>query len=413
VLIVLAIGAVLVGAVDAVGWLWWQEMSRTLESNATDGADRLLHGKPMALPTTAQLGRRLTLRSLTAAPTSLVVIALERISGHQKRWLWVDPNGFENAAVAALISQRMEGGLDQLRGALSRDPTSPRLHRLMALVLKRAGNEEGFLDHLAEAEAIAAAPAGDPRLELSDTALAQVRLEALRRRLDRYPRQRANAAVALARELKKQGQNARAADVLRAHVGHPEVALEHARWHLDAGSFVAAENEALAIAERRRYPTSLRVDAWTVVAEVRHLAGDPAGAVAAAHEALRLGPDSAAPYVALATLAERGSAPGEAVEHLRRAWGVAPTDIGVVLRFAVAAERSGDIHDARLALERAVELEPDDPSVAARLVDFHLRHGEFTEAALRLSAALDRFPTDQRLLSQAERLRREVGQPGR
>jgi predicted Zn-dependent protease len=243
-------------------------MSRTLESNATDGADRLLHGKPMAMPTTAQLGRRLALRSLTAAPTSLVVRALEQISGHQKRWLRVDPSGFENAAVAALISQRMENGLDQLRRALFRDPTSPRLHRLMVLALKRAGNEEGFLDHLAE---------------------------------------------------------------------------------------------------RRRHPTSLRVDAWTVVAEVRHLAGDPAGAVAAAHEAPRLGPDSAAPYVALATL----------------------------------------------ALERAVELEPDNPSLSARLVDFQLRHGEFTEAALRLSAALDRFPTDQKLLSQAERLRREVGQAGR
>ncbi len=404
--------AILVRVVDAASWLWWQGTSRTLETDASRGAEWLLHGRLTALPTTAYLSRRLALPSLVTAPSPLVVGALGRISRHQKRCLWVDPNGFENAAVAAIVSQWMDDGLHQLRGALSRDPTSPRLHRLMALVFKRVGNDQGFLDHLAEAEAIAAAPTGDPRLELSDSARAWVRLEALRRRLDRYPRQRANAAVALARELDNRGQKQGALEVLRAHSGHPEVALECARWHLDAGRFVTAENEALAIAEKLRYPTSLRVQAWTVVGEGRQLAGDSDGAVAAAHEALRLGPDSAAPFVALAALAQSRSAPDEALEHLRRAWGVAPADVGVVLRFAIAAERAGHIHDARLALERAVELAPDDASLTARLVDFHLRYGEFTEAALRLSTALDRLPTDQRLLSQAERLRREVGRPG-
>ena len=242
---------------------------------------------------------------------------------------------------------------------------------------------------------------------------AWVRLEALRRRLDRYPRRRASAAVELARELRDRGQTAAARDVLNAYARHPEVALEQARWHLEAGRFMVAESEALAIAEKLRYPTSLRVRAWTAVAEVRQLAGDPDGAVEAAREALRLGPDSAAPFVAMAALAESRSAPDEALEHLRRAWGVAPTDVSVLLRFAAVAERTGHAHDARLALERAVQLAPDDPTLTVRLVELHLRQGDYTDAAMRLSAALDRFPTDQRLLSQAERLRREVGEPRR
>ncbi len=410
-LIALACGAVLAAAIDAAGWWWWQETSRNLAVDSARGVRRLVYGSGIELPSTVQLSRRLATRDLAAAPSTDVVAALERLSRYQIRWMGADANGFTNGAVAAFLSQRTNDGVRDLRAALLRDPTAPRLHALMALALKRAGFQERCLEHLAEANAIAGATDG-PMLELADEERRWVRLEGLRRRMDWYPRERPATAVELARELRDQGDRAAGDEVLSTYARYPEVALERARWDLDAGRFEPAEAEALAIARRQSYPAALRVRAWAVVSEVRERSGDSEGAVTAAREALRLGPESAAPYLALATLAEHRSAYDEALQHLRRAWGVAPTDVAVLLRVSAVAERVGHPADARLALERAVDLQPDDASLVARLVDFHLRHGDFTEAAMRLSVALDRFPTDRRLLTLAERLRREVGRLG-
>jgi hypothetical protein len=410
-LIAIACVAVLIAAIDSAGWWWWQDTSRNLAVDSARGVQRLLYGWGILLPSTVQLSRRLATRDLASAPSTDVVAALERLSRHQERWMSVDANGFTNGAVAAFLSHRTNDGIRDLRAALLRDPTAPRLHRLMALALQRAGFQQRCLEHLAEANAIAAATDG-PMLELADEERRWVRLEGLRRRMDWYPRERSGTAVELARELRDQGDQAAGDEVLSANARHPEVALERARWDLDAGRFEPAEAEALAIARRQRYPAALRVRAWAVVSEVRERGGDSDGALTAAREALRLGPESAAPYLALATLAEHRSAYEEALQHLRRAWGVAPTDVGVLLRVSVVAERAGHPADARLALVRAVDLAPGDVSLVARLVDFHLRHGDFTEAAMRLSGALDRFPTDRRLLTLGDRLRREVGRLG-
>lgn len=126
------------------------------------------------------------------------------------------------------------------------------------------------------------------------------------------------------------------------------------------------------------------------------VAGNPDGALAAASEALRLGPESAAPYLALAALAEQRSAPGEALEYLRRAWGMAPADVRVVLRFADLAERTGHSRDARLALERAVQLAPDEPSPlscpSSRSGPVRAAHNIWRQIPRRIATSLSVMP---------------------
>jgi len=336
-----------------------------------------------------------------------VVLALNRVASSQKAWQWTDPVGFKNGAVAALVEQDPAAGLRELEGALVRDPTSPYLHRVLALVHERAGRHPECLEHLAEARAISPG-ASRLELQLTDDDALWVRMEGLRRRLDLYPRRMVHNVLDLARELRRAGDFDDAYQLLSDFESHPEVAIELARWDLEQGHIAAAATRVTAIAERTRYPTVIRVKAWSTLAEIHDRAGDSENAIEAAREALRLDSESPGPHVALARLAERRGADDEALEHLRRAWGVAPADVNVLLHVARVAERVGRFDDARLALERVTEIRADDPNLLGRLVEYHLRRGEYMRAAMRLSEGLNRFPTDRGLLRLAEELRKQV-----
>jgi Tfp pilus assembly protein PilF len=407
-LVIAAAAAAAVSGVDTAGWLWWGRVVKVMNTEPQSGVDRIINDTLLRLPSAVQRTRRLATQKLLGANTHTVIRALERVASYQKSWLWTDPSGFQSSAVAALLDGRPTDGLRELRLALSRDPTSPYLHRVLALVYHRAGRREECLDHLAEVNAHATSDMRY-RLDLAEQDRLWIRLEGLRRRLHRYPRQLTVNLLALARELRHRGEYRQAERLLLEHQDHPDVAIELARWELDAGRPDEATGRVLDIAERSSLPSDVRVRAWSALAEIRARVGDPSGAAAAAREALRLDSGSAAPHLALATIAERRGADEEALQHLRRAWGVAPADVSILLRVATVAERAGHLDDARLALERAVDVEPGNPAMVARIVDFHLRHSEYMDAAMRLSRGLDRFPTDQRLLRLADRLRREVG----
>lgn len=407
-LVVAVATAVAVGCVDTAGWLWWSRVARAMEVNPQSGVDRLINDTFLVLPSSVQWTRRLATQRLMGATAHTVVTAVQRVASVQKSWLWTDPSGFQNSAVAVLLGESPADGLRELEWALSRDPTSPYLHRLLALVYHRAGMEQDCLDHLAEVRAIANADS-KYGFDLAEEDRLWVRLEGLRRRLDRYPRQLIPNVLVLAKELRERGEFREADRLLLEHESHPDVSIELARWELEGGRLDAATERVVNVTQRSSLPGDVRVRAWAVLAEIRDRRGDQSGAAAAAREALRLDPKSAAPHLALATMAEHRGADDEALQHLRRAWGVAPANVSILLRVATVAERAGRMDDARLALERAVDVEPENPAMAARIVDFHLRQGEYMDAALRLSRGLDRFPTDQRLLRLAERLRREVG----
>ncbi len=403
----LAALAIAVGCVDAIGWWWWESVVRTTRLEPTAAALRIASDPLLALPSVVHRSRRAPSRELVGSSRTALTPALARLARLQRTWLPGYPEGFRNAARAALLLDDPGAAFTEIERALARDPTSPRLHLFAAVVLRASGRYDAFLEHLAEALALA------PQL---DTAVADltvedgrwIGIEALRLRLDRYPRQRISTTIEIARELRRRGRHEEGLALLTGLAARPEVAIEIARWEVDAGRPADAIARLETIARRAAYPASLRVRAWATLAEARDLAGDPGGALEAAREALRLDPSSAAPYLALATLAEREGHDLQALDHLRRAWGVAPADVQLLLRIAAVAERTGYLADARLALQRAVEVRPDDPELAARLVEFYLRNGEYMDAALGLSRALDRFPTHQRLLGLTERLRREV-----
>jgi len=406
-LLSLSVAAFLVVAIDAVGAGWWRRTAAILEVNPAAGVDRLTQGSLVELPETVRRSRRLVARDLAQADFEEVISALFRLGELQRGWFPADPIGFKNAARAAMLGGQANEADAWLDGAIYRDPTSPVLHRLAAWQEMGRGRRDQALDHLAEAYGLASS-LRSPIVELTEEDERWVRNEGLRRALGLYPRQRVRTVLTLAEQLRKDGLEDRGRIALEGELPHPEVELALARWDRDGGDLIAANHRLQTITGRRIYPAPIRARAWALLAEVRDLDGDSAGAEAAAREALILDPRSTAPHLALARLAERRGDMEGSLRHLRAAWGLTPADPRLLVRIASTAEKTGEIADARLALERAVELEPDSAALAARLVDFHLRNGQYMEAALTLHRFGEKFPTDATLLRLAEKLQREV-----
>jgi tetratricopeptide (TPR) repeat protein len=278
---------------------------------------------------------------------------------------------------------------------------------MQALVFLEMGRLEEALTRLAIAEALAPGLRSPP-LELTPMDADRVRLEGLRLRRDLYPRNRAETAISLARELRSDGEIVEAGAILEELRGHPDIELEVARWAADAGRFEEALEVSMMVASRTAYPERLRATAWALIATTRDRSGDRVGALAAAETALLLDRGSPAPYVTLAHLAHSRCDVEGAFEYMRRARGMAPTNISLLLRFAAIAEEAGHRNEAILALTRAVEIEPSSADVAAKLVELQLRAGRHAEASIALSRALDLMPTDARLLSLAEHLHNDL-----
>ncbi len=403
----LALFALAVRGLALSGWWEWRSLERTAANDPGTAAARAASDLLAALPSAVAFLGRLPGPVFAGAPTAAAERAWTRIGELQRDWLPGDSEGFLDLARAAVLGQNADAATAMVTEAVRRDPTSPYLLRVAATLEMDAGRYEQALEHLADAEAVAPGYRHPP-VEVVPGDEDWVRLEGLRRRAALYPRDRAGVLLALAQELRRRGLRAEAARALDPVRADPEVRIQRAHWALDDGRAGEAEAMAVPVAERSGLPAALRARAWSVVALARAAAGDVRGADEAAETAMALGPDSPAPYLALARLASNRGEPRRALELLRRAWGVAPTDLGVLLAVAHAAEAADQPHDARLALERAVEVAPDRADVAAVLVQYLLAHHEYMEAALRLSRALDRFPTDQRLLAQAARLERET-----
>jgi tetratricopeptide (TPR) repeat protein len=400
--------AVAAAAADTISWMSWRAIAATLKVNPDAAAETIATSPIMAFPASAIRSRRLAVSDLQGAAVESIVGALTRVGSSQRRWMPVDGVGFVNLSREEFLRGHPQASVDALASALARDPTSAYLHRLRALFLFSLGDRRSALAELAVAEAIAPG-LRRPEVELTPDDARQVRLDGLRLRVDYYPRRKTESALALARELRSDGQYERAHILLAELRGRPEVEIEIARWAIEAGEYPRALELLLPVAERRTNPRAVRSRAWSMVAVARDLDGDREGSVSSAREALDLDPDSPAPYITLAGLAQgRGDLDG-ALEHLRRAWGMNPTDTNLLTRIASVAEQAGRSEDALLALERAVEIKPESALLASRLVELQLRSGRYTEAALTLSEALDRNPTDPALLRLADRLPREVG----
>jgi Flp pilus assembly protein TadD len=407
-LAVLALGAIVVTALDTSGSYGWNNIARTMAVNPETGAVQLASSWVVALPPFVERSRRMALRDLGMASRKSVVEALARLGGLQLRWMSIDPVGYTNLSRESLLRDRPRESLRMLTDALVRDPTSPSLHRLHALVLIALGYHRGGLEELAFAEALAPG-LRSPEVELTPEDHRWVRLEGLRLRRDFYPRRPTEMAIALARELRVEGDRASARNVLSEFGDHPDVKMELAGWAIDEGDPLHATKLLAEITSRAAFPRPLRARAWAMAAVALDQVGDVDGALEAAHSALRLDPRSSAPYVTLSGLAQRRGDSAAALEHLRRAWGMAPADTRLLVRIAVVAEEAGKPADALLALGRAVEIEPESPDLVARLAALQLRTGRFTEAAVTLSHALDRFPTHPGLLRLAEKLQWDVG----
>jgi tetratricopeptide (TPR) repeat protein len=395
---------------DSVAWKSWLTIAKTLTVQPDSAARRLASSPSLLIPSLVERTRRLPVRDLRGVPVEVIIDSLTRVGFLQRRWLPADAVGFVNLSREMFLRGDERAAVDALASALRRDPTSAYLHRLHALFLFSIGDRGRALDEIAIADAIAPG-LRTPEIELTREDAKGARLEGLRRRMEYYPRRVTESAVALARELREDGQEAEARVLLSQLRGRADVEIEIARWAIDEEAYGDAVDVLLPIATRRANPRAVRARAWSMAAVARDLDGDRDGAMSAARQALDLDPDSPAPYVTLAGLAQGRGDLDAALEHLRRAWGMNPTDTRLLTRIAVVAEQSGKLEDALLALERAVEIEPGSALLASRLVELQLRAGRYAEATVTLSQALDRNPTDAGLLRLADRLQRELMPP--
>jgi tetratricopeptide (TPR) repeat protein len=393
---------------DAWGSMHWRSIAASLALNAEAGAQRLGASAVVAFPPVVERSRRMVPRDLAMASRESVVDALSRVGTLQSQWLPTNAIGFTNLARAALLNDQTDRATRIIQDAVVRDPTSPYLHRVRALVSLYIGDLDSALADLAVAEALAPGMRS-PAVEIAPENTRFVRLEGLRLRRRYYPRKATETALALAREIRRDGDRDAAVVELVEFEGHPAVEIELATWEIEEGSYSSALKRLGPITEKRAYPSRVRAKAWTTVAVARDYEGDREGALEAANTALRLDPSSTGPYITLAGLAQRRGDYEGALGHLRRAWGMNPSDDNLLVRIAGVAERAGKTGDALLALGRAVEINPGAPDLWGRLVALQIRSGRFSEAAITLSRALDRFPTDPGLLRQAEQLRRDVG----
>jgi tetratricopeptide (TPR) repeat protein len=407
-MIALSLVAVAASLVDAAGWYSWRSTSRRLAINPEVGARQLAGDPALALPSAVQRSRRLPVRELGSAPIDLAFAALMRVGLSQRRWMRAHPAGPTNLARAYLLAGDPAAAVPWLDEALLCDPTSAHLHRLRALMLMARGDVTPALENLAVAQALAP-DEREPQLELTPENERAVRIRSLELRRDFYPRRRVETALALARELRREGDPDGARKTLAEYADHPEVLLERASWAIEEGDAATASACLEAVTNLRSAPRSLRARAWSMTAVTRDLEGDQEGALNAAFQALHLDPNSPYAFVSLAGLAERRGDYDTALEHLRRAWGMSPSDVSLLVRIARVAEAAGRTPDAVLAMKRAVELDPSSPGLSVQLVTLQLRLGDFTSAAVALSEALDRHPTDPSLLALADRLRRDVG----
>lgn len=406
--IALSLAAVVITLVDVAGWSAWRSATRRLTINPEQGAGQLAGDPVLALPPAIQRSRRLPVRELGSAPIDVTFAVLMRCGLGQRQWMAAHPAGPTNLARAYLLAGDPAAAIPWLDEALERDPTSAHLHRLRALMFMARGEITPALEDLAVAQALAP-DEREPELELTPENARAVRIRSLELRRDLYPRRRVETALALARELRRDGELDDARTILSEHADHPEVLLERARWAIEDGDPATAVVCLESVTGLNSAPRGLRARAWSLTAVARDLAGDDEGALEAAYQALGLDQDSPHAFESLAGLAERRGDYDAALEHLRRAWGMSPSDVSLLVRIARVAEEAGRTPDAVLAMERAVELDPSSPGLAVQLVSLQLRLGDFTSAAVALSEALDRHPTDPSLLALADRLRRDVG----
>lgn len=405
---IVAVGlACFVECLGASGWLAWQRAAGMLVQDPESGAQAIIDSFLIDSPSAVLRSRRFIASDLAFAEPGPALQALEGLGARQCRHMPAAPYGFLNTARAGLIDGRLNEGRDDLEEALLRDPKNPFALRLLGLLLRFQGRSEEALGLFAEAECVAPGYRLPP-VELAAEDNQWIRLEGLRRRLDAYPRIRIETMVDLSAALRRVGRIDEARSMLEDAAGDPRADLLRIRWLIDEKQTTKAAQLARGLVGRLELPSSIRANAWALLAAVLEIEGDGEGALAAAQRALHLDSSSAEPFRALARIAEGRGDYEEALQYCRRAWGIDPSNLRILDHLARVAEVSGYFADAQLALERAVELAPDDTRWTGKLVDFHFRHGGYMEAALALSAALDRHPADPTLLNRAERLRREV-----
>jgi len=402
-LVVLAVAGALVESIDALSWVRWDRLMDRVATDPASACKAVTETPLLSFPVASELARTIEAGALLQDAGDCGREALARAAESLRRWAPVDSVGWTMGVRAVLAANKIEEGTRLLKEALKRNPTSPYLHRLMALLDLRSGDYEKALEHLADAEGLAPGYHVPPVEVLPGDDL-WVKLEGLRRRAVHYPRQREKTLLSLAQTLWSQGRREEAQQVLEPLQDRPAVMLTRAQWAIEEGRADEAEHLARGVAANVMYPRKTRSRGYSMLARALEAEGKTDRALEVARRAIELDPKSPDPYVALARLARRRGDMKAALQYMRSAWGVAPSNVRVLLGVAYAAEAAGELSDARLALERAEKLAPDRADIGARLAEFLLRHGEYMKAAMVLSRQLERHPMEPRLIALAARL---------
>ena len=192
----------------------WRPLVASLARDPASACQALERTPLLDLPPMAGASRTLRTGALKEAPVECAAAVLRRLASLQQRWLPLQAVGHLNGVRSLLVQDRVEEAGAELEGALLRDPTSPYLHRLSALLKLSRGRYEEALEELALAEGLAPGYR-IPTVEVLPGDALWVTLEGFRKRAELYPRRRSEALLALAGRLWRLGRQEEARQVLQ------------------------------------------------------------------------------------------------------------------------------------------------------------------------------------------------------
>lgn len=127
---------------------------------------------------------------------------------------------------------------------------------------------------------------------------------------------------------------------------------------------------------------------WQAEAEIHHVTGNYAGAIAAYQRAAQLEPDNADPLVAQAEIYMTDRRINEAYELAAQAVAINPEHVAALNIYARTLDWQGDYETAINAAFDALDLQPDNPATLAILGEIYSDVGNWSRAQEYIDQAL-------------------------
>jgi tetratricopeptide (TPR) repeat protein len=186
------------------------------------------------------------------------------------------------------------------------------------------------------------------------------------------------------------GQFSKVASARQAAQQHKYRLVEPLRYALRTSSLIASQEVEAAQEAVEQWTTLYPNDvmAWTNLAQIQQLRGEPVEAARSLRQVVDLDPGQVKLRLQIAALLTRAGEYDEAIEDLTAYTKAFPSRAEGYTRLGEAHAAEGNPERALEAHRKALQQGPNDPTVLRRLGNAYQRMGEFEEAETHLRQAL-------------------------